>query len=98
NIQIEGPLTKSGRENEIRNLASLFRIVGQLVSKEDQQKRHGRQPLLAVDDELLTVLVTDDDRAEEVVAVLGQGGALVAGLVAFEEFICQIVHEFSDML
>jgi hypothetical protein len=34
------------------------------------QVQEGRQTLLAVDDEVLAVLVADDDRAEEVMPVL----------------------------
>ena len=41
------------------------------MPQEDQEERQCGQALLAIDDELLAVLITDDDRAEKVVAVCG---------------------------
>lgn len=43
----------------------------------DEEQRQGRQALLAVDDELIAVLVADDDRPEEVVAIRRYGIPLV---------------------
>jgi hypothetical protein len=69
-----------------------------LVVEEDQEQCQRSKPLLSVDDELLPILVADDDRPQEVVAVVRDGAALVAFLVALEEFIGEVLDEFGDLL
>ena len=96
-VEIEGALAELLGEDQIGNLGSLLSVL-QLVLQEDQQQRERRQPLLAVDDELHAVLVADDDRPEEVVAVVGHIGALVARLVALQELGRQVSHQLSDLL
>ncbi len=68
------------------------------MAQVDQEKRQGRQALLAIDNEPLPVLVADDDRAEKVVAVASHGPALVHRLVVFLEDLDEIVDELGDLL
>lgn len=72
--------------------------VLELVVEENQEQRQGREALLTVDDELLAVLVADDDRAEEVVAVVGHGATLIAFLVAVQELVGEAVEQLGDLL
>lgn len=51
--------------------------IGQLMLQEDQQQRQRRETLLAINDEFLTLLVAYDNRAQEVVAIVGNGGSFV---------------------
>ena len=96
-VEVERPLAELLREDQLGDLALLLGVL-ELVLEEDQEQRQRGQPLLAVDDELLAVLVADDDRAEEVVAVVGHGAALVAFLVALQELGGEVVDQLRDLL
>jgi hypothetical protein len=65
------------------------------VSEVDQQQGQSREPLLAVNDELLRLLVADDDRPEEVVAVPLDLVAFVGLTVGVEELARQVVEKFQ---
>ena len=96
-VEVERPLAVLLREDQFGDLPLLLGVLD-LVLQVDEEQRQRRQPLLAVDDELLAVLVADDDRAEEVVAVLGDRAALVALLVAVQELAPQVVEQLRDLL
>src|SRR5687768_5405157 len=66
--------------------------------QEDQQQGERGEPLLAVDDELLAVLVADDNRTQEIVAVVGYGASLVRFLMALEELCREVVDQLRDLL
>src|SRR6516164_4066486 len=80
-IEVEGALAVLLGIDQVGDLSSLGRVL-QFAEQEDQHQRQGCKPLLAVDDKLDAVLVANDDRPEEVVAVAGHVIGLVAWLVA----------------
>jgi hypothetical protein len=96
-VEVEGPLPELLGEDQVGELAPLLAVVGLSVQM-DEDQRQRREPLLPVDDELASVLVADDDRAEEVVAVVLDGAALVPRLVALGEFLGEVGDELVDLL
>jgi hypothetical protein len=71
-VEVEGSLAVTFRKNKVRNLPLLLCILYLVAQKDEKQGERG-QPLLAVDDEFLAVLVTDDDRSEKIMAVISNG-------------------------
>src|SRR5690606_18909924 len=95
--EVEGALAVLLREDQVRDLSLLLGVVEAVVQEGEEQRQRG-QALLAVDDELLPLFVADDDGAEEVVAVVGNGAALVALLVALEELRREVGDQLGELL
>src|SRR5258708_5551615 len=57
--------------------------------KEDQKQGQRREPLLPI---------ADDDRAQKIVSVVGDGAALVAFLVALKELVGKVIDQFGNLL
>ena len=58
------------------------------VLKVNEKQREGREPLLTVDDEFLSLLVAYYYRAKEVVAIICHSSPWMILLVAVEELGC----------
>ena len=63
-----------------------------------QEEGERSQSLLPVNDIVVAILVRDDYRAEEVLPIVGNGLALLIGLIVEQEPASQVLNEFPDLL
>lgn len=98
--QVEGEASVFLGEDEPAYGGRIFGVcsIAYEVVQVDQEQREGGESLLAVDHELLRVLVAYDDGTEEVVPVLFDSRALVRFVEVIEEFTRQVVQQFLDLL
>ena len=90
-VEVERLVTERVREDEVvdRRLGRIRLLQDVQVDEEERQRS---QALLPIDDEVSNILVTNDDRAEEVVAVLLD----VAQLVLRSPVVVELVNEVLE--
>lgn len=85
------------REDQVIDGRPAVALTLQIVQVDEEQCQRS-EPLLAVDDEVLAVLVADDDGAEEVVAVVLDVAEFVVLAPVVVELVDQVLNEFLTCL
>src|SRR6478672_4737238 len=74
-----------------------MRPRGYQAAQMDEEKRQRGQTLLAIDNEPLIVLVGNDDRTKEVIAISRDIGKLMVRLIVIEERRRKVLNQFFDL-
>ena len=98
-IQVEGLAAVLGRVDKVGDLDPVFSRVVFLEAIEIGQEEGERgQSLLPINNKAVAILVRDDYRAKEVLPIVGNGFALVTGLVGQKEAASKVLNKFPDLL